>query len=274
MSMRKRAQSLIHELLSSYHREISASESRSQSWAKRLTDFAGLSPQGMAVLSLIVGLVSVALAGRIGVLASLIFLVVTSGVGVAITVVRRGKRRSSLDRDLPALLTALASSVRAGLDPMTSLLSAPQYLPPQTPLVEGIETLRGRLRSGWEEFAAIEGFLAEWQHADVELFKRCLILSRRHGSALAEPLHRVTRVIRQRQSFRRKTRAALAMHRLSAFGIALCGILIGMVQVSMNIDGVRTAVAHPIGWKLLSGGGALIVCGVGWMISLGREEAR
>ncbi len=272
--MRKRAHTVIRELLSSYYGEVGASEARSQSWVKKLTDLSGLSPHRTTVLALIVGLVSVALTGLSGLLSGLIFLVVMSGVGVIITVVRRRKRRASLDRDLPALLTALASSVRAGLDPMTSLLAAPQYLPPQTPLVEGIETLRGRLRSGGEELTAIEGFLAEWRHADVELFKRCLILSRRHGSALAEPLHRVTRVIRQRQSFRRKTRAALAMHRLSAFGIALCGILIGIVQVSMNTDGVRTAVAHPLGWKLLSGGGALIVVGVGWMISLGQGEAQ
>jgi Flp pilus assembly protein TadB len=239
---------------------------------ERLSFMLGVSPLrlaqgvlGVVLISLPVGL----LFGFYAWVAAVAFLGAT-GVGFVTGI--RCSRRAALDRDLPALLTALASSVRAGLDPVASMVSSSHYLPARTPLAEGLEKLSQRLKSGSEELSTIEGFLSEWRHPDVELFKRCLILSRKHGSSLAEPLHRITRVVRQRQSFRRKTKAALAMHRLSAVGIALCGVLIGVVQVSMNIEGVKSAVSHPMGAKLLLGGGALIASGLVWMMSLGSEE--
>lgn len=178
-------------------------------------------------------------------------------------------RRQSIDRDLPALLTSVASSVRAGIDPLQALLEARDYFPSSSVLVEEIERIKRGIEAGEEEGALIEGFLRSFNHPDGELFKRCLLLSRRHGSSLAEPLHRVTRVVRQRQSFRRKTVAALAMHRMSAIGITLCAVFIGAVQIFMNVQAVVSAFHHPMGGKFLGGGVAMIAIGVGWMMSMG-----
>jgi Flp pilus assembly protein TadB len=156
---------------------------------------------------------------------------------------------------------------------MTALISAGEYLPQRTPLVEELAALKRRVKGGGDEVKELEGFLREWRHHDAELLKRCLILSRTHGSSLGEPLHRITRVVRQRQSFRRKTRAAMAMHRLSAFGIALCAGMIGTFQGVLNRDGLAIAMSHPYGGKFLSAGIGLIVVGVAWMVSMGNQEA-
>jgi Flp pilus assembly protein TadB len=126
--------------------------------------------------------------------------------------------------------------------------------------------------SGGDEVVLIDAFCSRYDHPDVELFKRCLVLSRAHGSSLAEPLHRVVKVVRQRQSFRRKTRAALAMHRMSAVGIAGCAILIGMMQMTVNRKGIEVAFANPVGRMFLIGGAFLVAAGVAWMLSMGREE--
>ena len=194
-------------------------------------------------------------------------------LGVAITLgrfhMRARLRRQSIDRDLPALLTSVASSVRAGLDPLQALLEAREYFPADSVLVEEIERIKRGIAAGDEECALIEGFLSSFHHPDGELFKRCLLLSRRHGSSLAEPLHRVTRVVRQRQSFRRKTTAALAMHRMSAVGIAVCAVFIGAVQVIMNVQAVVAAFHHPVGGSFLIGGVTMILIGVVWMMSMG-----
>lgn len=182
------------------------------------------------------------------------------------------KRRSAIERDLPALLTSVASSVRAGIDPLRAIADSDQYLPKESPLSEEARLFKARLRTGEDEFSAIESFLSSDTQAEVELFKRCVILSRQHGSSLAEPLHRVVRVVRQNQSFKRKTRAALAMHRMSAVGIALCAALIAIMQGVMNAKGVALAFTKTSGITLLSLGGALILSGVCWMLSMGREE--
>ena len=182
-------------------------------------------------------------------------------------------RRREIDRDLPPLLTAVASSVRAGVDPIKAILDSQEYLPSASPLCEAVKLLEQQLSAGEEELRSIERLLSEDAHRDVELFKQCIVLSRRHGSPLSDPLHRVVRVVRQRQSFVRKTRAALAMHTMSSFGIVLCALLIGLLQICMNPLGVRTALADPRGVLLLSAGGSLIVIGVLWMSRMGREEA-
>jgi Flp pilus assembly protein TadB len=183
------------------------------------------------------------------------------------------QRARSVDRDLPALLTSVASSVRAGIDPLVALSEAREFLPADSALTLELERFHRSLAAGGDEEEVIDRLFREITTPDIELFKGCLRLSRKHGSSLAEPLHRVTRVVRQRQSFRRKTRAALAMHRMSAVGISLCAGLIALMQVFTNPDGIKLVFEHSIGSALLISGGALIVIGVVWMMSLGRETS-
>lgn len=196
-----------------------------------------------------------------------------SWVFLAVWLKARAHKRD-IERDLPALLTSVASSVRAGIDPLAAVIGAREYLPRGSILIQQLEQVRQRLSEGRDEEMVLEEFLALYRNQEVELFKRCLILSRRHGGSLAESLHRITRVARQRQSFRRKTRAALAMHRMSAIGIALCAGAMGALQVTMSPRSVDLAVSHPVGGKLLVFGGALMVLGIIWMMMMGREVSR
>jgi Flp pilus assembly protein TadB len=181
--------------------------------------------------------------------------------------------RQAVDRDLPALLTSVASSVRAGVDPVSALLAAQDYFQKETPIVREIKALQRGFVNGGDEEELLEGFLAIYPTQEGELFRRCLILSRRHGSSLGDPLHRITRVVRQRQSFRRKVRAALAMHRMSAIGIALCAVAMGALQLGMNPRALDVAMNHPTGGVLLLAGVSLISLGVVWMMLMGREAA-
>ena len=194
---------------------------------------------------------------------------------VALLMIRRCVRRrlDEMERDLPALLTTIASSVRAGIDPVSAMVQARAFFQPSTEIARELAAFAARVAAGESDEGAISAFMHGLKSADLELFKRCMALSRRHGASLAEPLHRVVRVVRQRQSFRRKTRGALAMHRMSAVGISLCAGLIALMQVFTNPDGIKLVFEHSIGSALLISGGALIVIGVVWMMSLGRETS-
>ncbi len=217
-------------------------------------------------------------------LATLLVLVLTGPlVGLAVLLIAlavsrwclgRQKKRVvyALERDLPALLTSLASSVRAGIDPLKALGDAAHHVSDNSPLKQELEEFRIRLSRGGDEVELVNSLCAVYQHPDIELFKRCLVLSRLHGSSLAEPLHRIVRVVRQRQSFRRKTQAALAMHRMSAVGIAGCAALIGVMQIAVNRQGIEIALANPLGVVFLMSGVVLVCAGVAWMLSMGREE--
>jgi Flp pilus assembly protein TadB len=185
---------------------------------------------------------------------------------------QEGRRKSIVERDLPALVTSVASSVRAGVDPLRAICDAEEYFSAGSLFVDEVRLFKQRLAAGDDEFDVIEDFLINDGNSEVELFKQCLLLSRRHGSSLAEPLHRVVRTIRQRQSFKRKTRAAMAMHRMSAIGIAGCAIVITGMQLVMNVSGVKTAWESPVGKILIGVGASLIALGVLWMLRMGKEE--
>lgn len=187
---------------------------------------------------------------------------------------KRGKRFAEVDRDLPALLTFLASSVRAGLDPMVALLEAPHYLPEGTVLHQAVGECASKIKAGEREEECIRSLCERVPHPDLPLLRSCLLISRRHGTSIAEPLHRVTRVVRQRQSFRRKVRGALVMHRMSAMGIALCAILISLMQFLTNYPAMMAAIRHPVGSKILMCGAFLIFVGVSWMMTMGQKERR
>jgi predicted phage tail protein len=59
---------------------------------------------------------------------------------------------------------------------------------------------------------------------------------------------------------------------MSAIGIALCAVLISIMQVAMNPKGIALAFGKSAGVLLLSIGGSLILVGVVWMLAMGREE--
>lgn len=216
---------------------------------------------------------SVALATAIGGLWMAIGMSAAATLAAIVIVRRRVRRRhDEMERDLPALLTTIASSVRAGIDPISAMVQARTFFQPDTELARELARFSAQIAAGEDDEGAILAFMNGLRSTDLELFKRCMLLSRRHGASLAEPLHRVVRVVRQRQSFRRKTRGALAMHRMSALGIAVCAAAIAAIQVVMNQGGLELAWAHPVGWKVLSVGAALMAGGICWMMSLGREE--
>lgn len=267
---------IVAQLLSSYER-AAVSDKASEASSVRPTSSLSLirrhvSPVALRRYAACVVILAGSVAGSASVVAAL-GVCVAGAVGLFLYARRKEKRRhAAIERDLPALLTSVASSVRAGIDPLRAIGDAEEYFSVDSPFVSEVRLFKSKIAAGEDEYEAIEEFLADDDHADVELFKRCILLSRRHGSSLADPLHRVVRVVRQRQSFKRKTRAALAMHRMSAIGIALCAALIAIMQAAMNSKGVALAFEKTAGIVLLSLGGVLIVAGVGWMLCMGREE--
>lgn len=234
---------------------------------------ARLSPRWLAqVWGLVLGIAAVLAWMQMLITAAVVFAL---GTFVIFWYVRYRARAEAMtiERDLPALLTAIASSVRAGVDPLAALVGAREYLPRETALARELERIQQGLREGRDEQELLEGFLASYSSRDGELLRGCMILSRKHGGPLADSLHRITRVVRQRQSFRRKTRAALAMHRMSAVGIALSAVAMGTLQLAMNHQSLDVALHHPVGGKVVVGGMFFITVGVVWMLRMGSEAS-
>lgn len=181
-------------------------------------------------------------------------------------------RVRNFDSDYPALLIALASSVRSGLDPLVALMNCEYIFSLQSEIRKAVACFRLDIENAFTEEKAIKRFASSINHPDLQLFRVAFLLARREGSSLGECLHRLAKVTRQRQSFRRKVRAAIAMQKLSAFGIAGCTIVIGIIQYTSNPKALNEALNNPAGFKILLFGVALIIVGLIWMLKIARSR--
>ena len=182
------------------------------------------------------------------------------------------KRTGEFEKDYTALLLSLASSVKTGMDPLYALCESRKMFSKDSVIFEELKKLNDQVNAGFSEFEVIQSFASSIRHPDIQLFRTAFILARMEGSSLAECLQRLARVTRQRQSFRRKVKGAVAMQKLSAFGIAGCALAIGLIQFTTNPEAFTKALEHPIGSKLLYAGLALILAGIAWMMSMARAR--
>ena len=182
------------------------------------------------------------------------------------------KRAELFELDYTAFLLSLASSIRTGLDPLVAFGQCATLFPSNGILAQEIRKTVLEVEAGIGEERAFRNFALHIAHPDVDLLRAALVFSRRQGSSLGSCLHRLARVTRQRQSFRRKMKGAVAMQRLSAFGIGACAVFVGIIQGTSNPQGIRDAWEHSVGRSVLCAGLFLVVGGLFWMIHMSRRR--
>lgn len=235
---------------------------------------AGLCFPGSAFLAaLMVAIILLCLCGwQLVGISVLLFPPLLLGAGYFFIRHRQWERIFLFERDYPAFLLALASSIRTGLDPLIAFSGSQQMFGRESVLGREIQRTSEAIESGVEEERAFLDFAKSINHPDIKLLRVALVLSRRQGASLGACLQRLARVTRQRQSFRRKIRGAVAMQRLSAFGIAGCTAIVGVIQVTSNPAVIQVAWAHPTGGLVLFAGLSLVAGGLIWMIIMSRRN--
>jgi len=181
-------------------------------------------------------------------------------------------RIENFECDYPAFLLALASGIRTGLDPIVALCKEEELFHSSSLLKKELIRCRENLEKGMPEENALGNFAESIPHPDIELFRIGFILARKQGSPLSHCLQRLVKVTRQRQSFRRKIASAVAMQKLSSFGIVVCAFAIGMIQFLSNPSAFNQAFTHPFGIKAISFGAFLMSTGIVWMLSLTKRR--
>lgn len=181
---------------------------------------------------------------------------------------KRAQRLFLFERDYPALLVAVASSVRSGADALEAMSRTQLLFSSDSEVKRELEKFTENIQTGLKRDDAIRLFGADIPHPDIRLFTTALLLNQREGASLGDCLHRLTKVIRQRQSFRRKTKAAVAMQKLSAVGIVVASLIIVAMLAAMNPEAFKTALSTTFGRRLIFSGLALTALGTFWMSRL------
>jgi Flp pilus assembly protein TadB len=216
----------------------------------------------------LVGFVSMLTRSPLVLFLSIIFL----GLWLLCLSIKANRRAQNFEKDYPAFLISLSSAVRTGLDPLVAFKMSSQLFGVTSELSRAIHATTVILDSGVSEKIAFSNFAIDIRHPDIELFRSAFVLARSQGASLGECLHRLAKVTRLRQSFRRKTRSAVAMQKLSSLGICTCAVAIGFIQYTTNPKAIADAIEHPIGYKILMVGTFLILAGVVWMFSMTRTR--
>jgi len=223
---------------------------------------------------LLIGSCGASLAG-LAVFKSPVFLIslALGVVGPVLWLKRRAFHRAeTFERDYPAMLLSLSSSIRTGLDPLVALQRTGELFSPPSEVGNELQALCQNLERGLTEEQAVRLFGRSIQHPDIRLFQTAFLLARREGSSLSACLQRLVRVTRNRQSFRRKMRGAVAMQKLSALGIAGCAVAIVCIQATTNLGAIKLALEHPVGSRMLAAGLALMSIGIVWMLRMSKAR--
>lgn len=182
------------------------------------------------------------------------------------------KRALAFEKDYPAFLLSLRSAVRTGHDPLIALEHSVALFPSDSVVRSEIAKVVKAVEEGKTEDEAIGLFASSIPHPDVALFRTGFLLSRKQGSSLAPCLERLVKTTRQRQSFRRKIASAVAMQKLSSFGVAGCALFVPVMQFITAPDDLTAAFDHPVGGTVIVIGAGLVVFGFVWMLSMSRQK--
>jgi len=237
--------------------------------------YAALSPADERKIALRVGVIAVlslALALALRTLTPLSLLVLSIAFEYLSIRRRIFTRAEAFERDYTAFLLSLASAIRTGLDPLVALVESYQLFPERSELRRELLRVRAAVEAGMAEDRIIAEFASTIRHPDVAMFRSAFLMARREGSSLGVCLERLARVTRQRQSFRRKTKAAVAMQKLSAYCIGACVVFVGFVQFAANPKGMTAVMHHPVGSKALTVAFLFVLGGLGWMMRMARTR--
>jgi Flp pilus assembly protein TadB len=180
------------------------------------------------------------------------------------------ERARSFERDYTALLLSLASAVRTGLDPLVALSQAGELFSKSSVIRRELLIFKDNCDRGLTEELAIRGFASSIAHPDIALFRSAMILARKEGSSLSSCLERLARVTRQRQSFRRKVQAAVALQKISAIAIGACALVIISIQYSSNTSAFMAALSHPLASRVIWLGFGLVIIGIVWLSRMAK----
>lgn len=189
------------------------------------------------------------------------------------TVVRGKKlRKEDFERDYPALLITLASTIRTGQEPLRALCESKKLFAEGSAMHAVLQDFQSLLDEGKSERDAIAQFGCRVEHPDLAMFRLAFTLALSEGASLAPSLQRLARSTRQRQSFRRKIRSSLAMQRLSAWGIFACAFFLVGFQFLTQEGSLRLVQEQLIGMLSLGIGALLLVLGLLWMFRIARIQ--
>lgn len=183
---------------------------------------------------------------------------------------RANKVSAKVDRQLPDVLGALASSLRSG----HSLLQAVEAASERTsaPLGPQLARVVHEMRLGRSMEDALTSMADRMGSTDLRWTVRAMIIQSRTGGRLADILDTLAEFMRDREEVRREVRALTADGRLSAWILSLLPVGVTGALLVMSPDYLAPLVNEAAGLAMIAGAVVLMVAAIVWIRRVVRVE--
>jgi tight adherence protein B len=164
---------------------------------------------------------------------------------------RKGKRVSALERQLPDALTMLANSLKAGFGLMQSLELASREL--EHPLATDIQRMLQEINIGMQTDEALMHFSERSGSSDLDIVVTAMLIQQATGGNLAEILETVGHTMRERNRIKGEIKTLTTQQTLTGFIIGGLPILIGLIISALNPEYIRPLYTTLPGYVMLAG---------------------
>lgn len=190
-------------------------------------------------------------------------------VGLVVLIVRRNRRMTRIQNELPNVMDLMARAVRAGrsIDQAITLIGNEC----DGELGKEFSRCSGQLQMGRSLTSVMNSLAGRVRIVDLKLVALTLIVHRKSGGNLAQTLERMSGVIRDRMTARRQMKAATGAGRSSTLLIAVVSPLAYVIMFAFAPEHVEVLYTDPMGQMMLAVAIVLEVIGVLWVLALLRQ---
>lgn len=171
----------------------------------------------------------------------------------------RRRRRRRIEEQLPEALDVLRRSLHAGHPISVAISTVGREMP--DPIGSEFGMAADEMTYGLDIETALANMSARVGQADLALLVICVSIQSKSGGNLTELLERLTILIRERQTLRRKVRALSAEGRFSALALSLLPIILFAVLLVVSPEYYGEVWEHPWVKPGLAISGTLMIIG-------------
>lgn len=161
-----------------------------------------------------------------------------------------GRRRTSLQRQLPDTASALATALRGGLSLSQSLEQVVRYQP--QPISQEFSLMMREHRLGVPLDRALAAMADRIRLRDFDLLVSTLAIARDLGSGLAEALERYAQSVRRRLTLEDRIRALTAQGRLQGIVMGLLPVILAVALMVVDPLWMQPLFTTLSGWLTLA----------------------
>jgi tight adherence protein B len=180
-------------------------------------------------------------------------------VPFVIVLLRRAKRFSKFEEQLPGALGLVVSALRVGHS-LNAALGLIARESPQ-PIAGEFKICFDEQNFGLELRTAFENLLSRVPLKDLKIVVTAILVQKESGGNLAEVLTNTAHVIRERFRLKRQVRTHTAQGRLTGWILCFLPIVLGCALYVVNPETMRLLWTRAIGIKLLYAASGMIIIG-------------